>query len=560
MTKRIFRSVFLASLLVFLAGLALVVGALYSYFGSRQAEQLRVEASLAARAVEAGGEGYLEGLDGGEIRLTWIAADGSVIYDTDADAGVMENHAGREEFREALQYGSGEGERTSSTLGEKTVYYALRLSDGTVLRTAESHYTLPRLLMNIIQPLALILVLALLLSGWLASRLARRIVGPLNAVDLDHPLENEAYDELSPLLTRLERQQRQIGEQLDELERRKKEFAAITGSMSEGLILLDSQGLVMSINPSARAIFGVDGAGEGRDVLTVDRSSELRALLEKCAASGRAEAYISRGEREYLLTAGAVDTDGGKRGTVLLAVDVTEKRRAERLRREFTANVSHELKTPLHSIMGAAELLQSGLVKPEDRERFLARIRSEAGRLVGLVQDVINLSRLDEGEEFPREDTDLLELAREAAADVADEAARRGVKLSVSGGGGTVRGVRQLLWEIIWNLAENAVKYSKPEGGRADVEVDTLPDGRVRLRVSDDGVGIPREAQERVFERFYRVDKSHSRETGGTGLGLSIVKHAAQYHNASISLESEPGRGTSVTVTFESAGKGNGQP
>ena len=244
-------------------------------------------------------------------------------------------------------------------------------------------------------------------------------------MDLDHPLENEAYDELSPLLTRLERQQRQIGEQLDELERRKKEFAAITGSMSEGLILLDSQGLVMSINPSARAIFGVDGAGEGRDVLTVDRSSELRALLEKCAASGRAEAYISRGEREYLLTAGAVDTDGGKRGTVLLAVDVTEKQRAERLRREFTANVSHELKTPLHSIMGAAELLQSGLVKPEDRERFLARIRSEAGRLVGLVQDVINLSRLDEGEEFPREDTDLLELAREAAADVADEAAPR---------------------------------------------------------------------------------------------------------------------------------------
>ena len=399
MTKRIFRSVFLACLVVFLAGLALVVGALYNYFSSQQMDQLRMEARLAAHGVELNGLDYFEGLNDGAIRLTWIDADGTVIYDTDANAGAMENHAEREEFREALQYGTGEGSRTSSTLSERTVYYAIRLEDGTVLRTSESHYTVPALLLGIIQPLVLILVLALILSGWLASRLAKRIVGPLNAIDLDKPLDNEVYDELSPLLTRLERQQRQISDQLDELTRRKEEFAAITGNMSEGLILLDSTGMVMSVNPSAREIFGVDTSSEGRDVLTIDRSPELRALLEKCS-------------------------------------------------------------------------------------------------------------------------------------------------------GGNVHGVRRLLWEIVWNLAENAIKYSKPEGGRADIDVSTLPGGHVRVTVSDDGLGIPREAQDRVFERFYRVDKSHSRETGGTGLGLSIVKHAAQYHGAEISLESEPGRGTAISVTF----------
>ena len=548
MTRRIFRSVFLASLAVFLAGLALVVGTMYGYFSDRQAEQLRVEARLAANGVERAGLEYLETVDDGEVRLTWIAADGTVIYDSDAEAGEMENHAEREEFREALEYGFGEGERTSSTLSEKTVYYAIRLSDGSVLRTAESHYTLPALLFGIIQPLVLILVLALLLSGWLASRLSKRIVGPLNAIDLDKPLENDAYDELSPLLTRVEQQQRQISGQLEELRRRKEEFAAVTGSMSEGLILIDSQGLVMSINRSAREIFGADGAAEGCDVLAVDRSRELRELLER-SASGRAECYLSRGEREYLLTASPVETGGERRGTVLLAVDVTEKQRAERLRREFTANVSHELKTPLHSIMGAAELLQDGLVKPEDRDRFLGRIRSEAARLVELVQDVINLSRLDEGEEFPREDTDMLALARDAASALENEAAARGVALTVSGTAERVNGVRQLLWEIVWNLADNAVKYSK-SGGRANIDVSRTAEGRVAVTVSDNGVGIPREAQERVFERFYRVDKSHSRETGGTGLGLSIGKHAAQYHNADVRLESEPGKGTAITVTF----------
>ena len=306
----------------------------------------------------------------------------------------------------------------------------------------------------------------------------------------------------------------------------------------------------MSVNPSAREIFGVDTSSEGRDVLTIDRSPEVRELLEKCGSGERAEGYITRGEREYMLTASPVVAGKTKNGIVLLAVDVTEKLRAERLRREFTANVSHELKTALHSIMGAAELLQSGLVKPEDQERFLSRIRSEAGRLVELVQDVINLSRLDEGEDFPREDTDMYVLAKEVAANVSDEAERRGV--TVTRRRLRRHGLRRAppAVGIVWNLAENAIKYSKSEGGRADIDVSTLDDGHVRVTVSDNGVGIPKEAQERVFERFYRVDKSHSRETGGTGLGLSIVKHAAQYHNAHVSLESEPGEGTKISVTF----------
>lgn len=547
MTKRIFRSVFLAAFAVFIACLVLVMGALYSYFSARQEAQLTIEARLAAAGVESGGEAYLENFgrqDG--LRLTWIDSDGTVLYDTNADASSMENHADREEVSQALQTGSGEGKRVSATLSEKTVYIALRLSDGTVLRAAASHYTVPTLLLGILQPLIVIVVLAVILSALLASRLSKRIVGPLNAIDLDHPLENDTYDELSPLLTRVERQQRQIRSQLDELTRRRRELEAVTSSMSEGLILLDAEGGILSINPAAKKVFGADDECVGKDILTVDRSPELRAVMEKASRGERGEATIERMGLEYQLTASPVS--GG--GAVLLVFDVTERRRAERIRREFTANVSHELKTPLHSIMGAAELLQSGLVKPEDQQRFLGRIRSEAARLVELVQDVINLSRLDEGEEFPREDTDMYALAKEVAANVADEAERRGVSLTVTGGQGTVNGVRRLLWEIVWNLAENAVKYSKPEGGHANIDVSRLENGHVRVTVSDDGLGIPREAQERVFERFYRVDKSHSRETGGTGLGLSIVKHAAQYHNADISLESEPGRGTSISVTF----------
>ena len=549
MTKRIFRSVFLASLVVFLAGLALVVGALYNYFTTHQAEQLRVEAQLAAHGVELSGLDYFDGLDDDDIRLTWIAADGTVIYDTDAEAGDMENHAEREEFREALQYGYGEGERTSNTLSEKTVYYAIRLTDGSVLRTAESHYTVPTLLLGIIQPLLLILLLALLLSAWLASRLSKRIVGPLNAIDLDKPLENEVYDELSPLLSRVEHQQRQITSQLEELNRRKEEFTAITDSMSEGLILIDSTGVVMSVNPSAREIFGVDTSSEGRDVLTIDRSPEVRELLEKCGSGERAEGYITRGEREYMLTASPVVAGKTKNGIVLLAVDVTEKLRAERLRREFTANVSHELKTPLTSISGYAEIMKDGLVKSADVPRFANNIYTEAQRLITLVEDILKLSKLDENAvELGRADTDLYAIAQEVACRLKIPAQQNSIVISVQGSSAFVTGVPYILDEMLYNLADNAVKYNRP-GGRVVISTGT-EGGHAYMQVSDTGIGIPAADRERVFERFYRVDKSRSKQIGGTGLGLSIVKHGAMFHHARVSLESEPNKGTTVRVTF----------
>lgn len=545
MTKCIFRSVFLAAFAVFIACLVLVMGALYSYFSARQESQLAIEAKLAAAGVESGGEAYLENFgrqDG--LRLTWIDSDGTVLYDTNADASSMENHADREEVAQALQTGSGEGKRVSATLSEKTVYIALRLSDGTVLRAAASHYTVPTLLLGILQPLIVIVVLAVILSALLASRLSKRIVGPLNAIDLDHPLENDTYDELSPLLTRVERQQRQIRSQLDELTRRRRELEAVTSSMSEGLILLDAEGGILSINPAAKKVFGADDECVGKDILIVDRSPELRAVMEKASRGERGEATIERMGLEYQLTASPVS--GG--GAVLLVFDVTERRRAERIRREFTANVSHELKTPLHSIMGAAELLETGLVKPGDEAEFYRRIRTEASRLLALIEDVIDLSRMDEGESFPTEQVDLHEVAVEIAAQLEPAAEKRGISLSVEGGPAVMTGVRRLLWEIVWNLADNAIKYGR-DGGEATIYTEQLPDGGTRLRVKDNGVGIAPEHQTRVFERFYRVDKSHSRATGGTGLGLSIVKHAAQYHHGQIGLESSD-KGTEITVTF----------
>lgn len=549
MTKKIFRSIFLVAFIVLAACLVLITGALYSYFASEQSDQLAMQARLAAQAVEDEGLDYFDGLATGDLRLTWIAADGSVLYDTDADADLMENHSTREEFTEALSTGHGESSRYSSTLSEETLYQAVLLSDGTVLRASASHRTVFALVFGMLLPLILIMAAAVLLASYLASRLSKRIVGPLNAIDLDDPLSNDVYDELSPLLTRVEQQKEQIASQIEELNRRREEFSAVTDNMSEGLILLDHEGMILSINPSAARIFSAGSDCIGNDILTLDRSPELRALMESADAGRHGETVIERDGAEYQLSASPVLTDGVSRGTVLLAFDVTEKLRAERLRREFTANVSHELKTPLHSIMGAAELLQDGLVKKEDQQRFLGRIRSEAERLVALVDDVIDLSRMDEGESFPRENTDMLQLARDVAGDLAPAAEKRSISINVTGEGGTVRGVRRLLWEIVWNLCDNAVKYGR-EGGHVDVSVARAGNGGVALCVADDGIGIPAEHRLRVFERFYRVDKSHSRATGGTGLGLSIVKHAAQYHNADIALESEEGRGTKITVTF----------
>ena len=547
MTKRIFRSILLAVLAVLLASLVIILGLMYEYFAGVQESQLKDELGVAAAAVETGGEDYLAALDS-LYRFTWIAPDGSVLYDTGADSQTLENHAERTEVRDALRSGEGESVRYSSTLLEKTMYYARRLDDGSVLRVSVGRATVGVLLLGMLQPILVVLAAALILSALLAKQLSARIVRPLNTLDLDHPLENDVYEELSPLLGRLARQRRQIDAQLRELQRHADEFAQITASMREGLVLLDDAGRVLSINPAARRLFAADDGCVGQDFLTVDRSAGMSRAIAGAMADGHSETRSERGGRVWQFDVSRIDSGGAAAGAVLLAFDITERETAEQMRREFTANVSHELKTPLQGIIGSAELLENGMVKPEDVPRFVGHIRSEAQRLVTLVGDIIRLSQLDEGVELPFETVDLLLLAREAANDLRAAADERNVTISVEGGSAPVSGVRRLLYEMIFNLCDNAVKYNV-DGGHVTVTLASGADGST-LTVRDTGIGIAPEHQGRVFERFYRVDKSHSKASGGTGLGLSIVKHAAACHHAALSLQSEPGAGTTVCVRF----------
>lgn len=548
MTKKIFQSILLVAGCVLLASLLIIMGFLYDYFGGVEENQLRDELSLAAAAVEDGGTDYLSQLTADRCRLTWIAADGSVLYDTKTDAESLENHASRAEVSQALATGTGESTRYSSTLMEKTMYYAQRLDDGTVLRISISRATVGMIAVGMIQPLLIVLIVALILSGVLARRLSRRIVDPLNSLDLEHPLDNDAYEELSPLLKRIHRQHVEIQTQLRELREKTDEFTQITGSMREGLVLLDEHGSILSINAAAQALFGADAQCVGRDFLTIERSHEISAAIQAAAADGHSEVRAERAGRVYQFDISRITSDGKFLGTVILAFDITEQEFAERNRREFTANVSHELKTPLQGIIGSAELIENGMVKPEDLPRFVGHIHAEAARLVTLIDDIIRLSQLDEGDAMPTEPVDLLAVSQEAAENLHDAAAARNVTVSVTGQPAVLPGVRRLIYEIVYNLCDNAIKYNR-DGGRVDVTV-AADAGGSSITVADTGIGIAPEHQARVFERFYRVDKSHSKASGGTGLGLSIVKHAVQYHHGRIELESTPGTGTTIRVVF----------
>ena len=551
MTKKIFQSILLVAGCVLLASLLIIMGFLYDYFGGVEENQLRDELNLAAAAVEDGGTDYLSRLTADRCRLTWIAADGSVLYDTRTDAESLENHASRAEVSQALTTGTGESTRYSSTLMEKTMYYAQRLDDGTVLRISISRATVGMIAVGMIQPLLIVLIVALILSGLLARRLSRRIVDPLNSLDLEHPLDNDAYEELSPLLKRIHRQHVEIQTQLRELREKTDEFTQITGSMREGLILLDEHGSILSINAAAQMLFGADAQCVGRDFLTVERSHEISAAIQAAVTDGHSEVRAERAGRVYQFDISCITSDGKLLGTVILAFDITEQEFAERNRREFTANVSHELKTPLQGIIGSAELIENGMVKPDDLPRFVGHIHAEAARLVTLIDDIIRLSQLDEGDAMPTEPVDLLAVSQEAAENLHDAAAARDVTVSVTGQPSVIPGVRRLLYEVVYNLCDNAIKYNR-DGGRVDVTVAADADGS-SITVADTGIGIAPEHQGRVFERFYRVDKSHSKASGGTGLGLSIVKHAVQYHHGRIELESTPGTGTTIRVVFPNA-------
>ncbi len=549
MTKRIFRSIFTVAAVILLASFVLITGVLYEYFSNKQVDQLNMQTHLAAQGLEAAGEDYLSDMDISGCRLTWIAADGTVLYDSQAEQSGMENHADREEVRQALKTGHGESMRYSTTLMERQIYSADRLSDGTVVRISDTQYTPLTLILGMIQPVIIIALIALLLSLLLASRMAKRIVKPLNEMSLDNAEKIETYPELAPLTDKLKSQQNQLREQEKELRRRRDEFDAATGSMTEGLVLLNEQGSVLSINKAATKALDIGRYCIGKDIRALSEEPRLRETVEKALGGEHGEAHITLGSVSYRLYASPVTSGDRVAGAALLMLDTTEKEKAEQLRREFSANVSHELKSPLHTISGCAELLANGIVKPEDVPHFLSQIQSESKRMIALIEDIIKLSHLDEGaEDMQREDVDLLSVARREAGNLSQAAEDAGVTLTVSGESAVINGIPQLLAAIVHNLCENAIKYNHP-GGFARVNV-RREGKKTLLTVEDDGIGIPPEEQQRIFERFYRVDKSHSKEVGGTGLGLSIVKHAAALHNARISVVSAPDRGTTITLAF----------
>lgn len=549
MTKRIFRTVFVVAISIFIASAVLFMTVLHDYFSGIQQNQLRMQIDLASQGVEDEGLDYLKNLNIKDYRVTWIGTDGKVLYDSISEADEMENHFEREEVKEALSEGYGASSRYSSTLTQRYLYGAKRLPDGTVIRLSVTQNSLLILTLGMLQPIMIIFVIAIILSAFLASRLSKKIVKPLNELNLDKPLDNNGYDELSPLFRRIDTQQKEISRQSEELKQRQNELEVMTSAMSEGIILLNNRGIVLSINKAAAKLFGTDCFCIGEDIVSINRSLELAQLLNKAKNGEHSERVVELGCGQYQMMASPVISNNIVSGIVLLILDVTEKEKAEQLRREFTANVSHELKTPLHTISGSAELLVNGMVKSEDIPIFLKRIYSEAQRMIQLVEDIIRLSHLDEGAEDMKWDmVDLYAVAEETINYLADEAENNGIKFELYGATVLINGIRQLLQEITYNLCDNAIKYNR-KGGLVSVEIKNENEFAI-LTITDTGIGIPAEHQERIFERFYRVDKSHSKEIGGTGLGLSIVKHAAKLHNAEIELHSIVNKGTEITIKF----------
>ena len=544
MTKRIFRSIVIVATLVLFVCFGVTLGILYSHYSDLQWQQLGNELTIAQNGLEQYGEDYLDALSKGSFRFTWIDKSGSVLHDTEASYEEMDNHSDREEIMEAFAYGSGDSQRYSDTLTTKMLYKAVKLQDGSVLRISAAQDSVFALLLQILVPLILIYAVAIGLSLVLARRMAKRIVHPLNDLNLDHPLTCHTYDELSPLLHRIEKQNKQITAQVELLKEKTDQFEQTTSSMSEGLVLLDEEGKILSINPAAARLFETSKACIGLDFFVVDRSPEMRSGIQKALTKQHVDFQINKHGCVYQIGISPIASEERLLGAVILAFDVSEQVNAQRNRQEFTANVSHELKTPLQSILSSAQLLQSGLVKQEDIQKFTGYICSETERLLQLISDIIRLSQLDEGGEYPKENVNLYQVCSQVLQTLIPAADQRNITVELHGDETEITGIRQLAYELIYNLCDNAIRYNKDNG-----KVVVTVKGRSVI-VQDTGIGIPKEHHARIFERFYRVDKSHSRETGGTGLGLSIVKHAAQRLNAKISLESAPDAGTTVTISF----------
>jgi len=549
LTKKIFKSILAVCALTLVLGLAFVMGILYNYFGKQINTELRKEAAYLAEGVELKGTEYLENITSPESRITYIDEGGTVLYDSEAAESSMENHSHREEVMEALQNGSGHAVRMSGTLSEKTIYHAVRLENGNVLRVSSTQYSILKLVLELVQPVLWILLLMLVLAGVFASRLSKKVVEPLNDLDLEHPEQNQIYPEVEPLLSKIYKQKRQITSQLESAKQQQEEFAIITENMQEGLLVIDSHTMVLSVNSSVSRLFQVQEIALGESVYSLNRSEQFRKVVEDVLEGRHSSEVVFLDGNAIAMTANPVFRDKEIQGAVLLFVNVTEKVSRETLRREFSANVSHELKTPLTSISGFAEIMQDGFVKEEDVKRFAGRIYKEAQRLIRLVEDTIKISQLDEGEiPYEKEQVDLYELGKDIFNSLKTQADSQSVHLYMEGAHVSFTTVRPILEEVLYNLCDNAIKYNRPEGSVTLAFSRT--EAGVRICVKDTGIGIPKEDRSRIFERFYRVDKSHSKEVGGTGLGLSIVKHGAAFLGGTLNLVSEEGKGTEISLVF----------
>ena len=554
MTKKIFKSSILASVIVLIIGMACVLGVLYRHFGGQIINELKKEAEYLSYGVELKGKDYLENVNEQDSRITYIDDAGNVLYDSMADEEAMENHKDREEFQEAEETGVGQAERISDTLSERTLYYAVRLSDNSVLRVSSTQDSVLALTVQLIPPALGILAVLIILACFFASRIASRIVEPLNSLDLEHPEENMVYEEVAPLLSKIHKQNGQIRLQIEEARRNQEEFRIITENMQEGLLVIDAYTMILSGNSSVWKMFQVWEPKIGESVYSLDRTEDFRKVIEKVLKGEHGSALLHVDNEFIHLIANPVTRDGSTVGAVLVLMNETEKVQRESLRREFSANVSHELKTPLTSISGYAEIIQGGLVRDEDIRGFAGRIYKEAQRLIQLVEDTIKISQLDEGANpYEWEDVDIYQLSKEVCGNLKDVAYKKNVHLFIEGKEVYCRAVRPILEEVLYNLCDNGIKYNRDDG-TVSIHIEEEEEN-VRIVVKDTGIGIPREDISRVFERFYRVDKSHSREIGGTGLGLSIVKHGVTFLGGTVDMISELGKGTEITVILPKSGK-----
>lgn len=547
MTNKIFRSVFFTSVLTLAAGLVLAFGVLFGAFEDRIEKELKSEAGYIAYSVENGDTDFFSKFSGSDKRVTLIAANGDVIADTQAAASDMDNHADREEVKDALKYGSGTKVRYSVTLTEKTIYYAQRLSDGNVLRVSTTQYTIVTIILGLMQPMVIVLVIAMALSFFLSSKVSKKLIQPINSIDLNNPENSDTYEELSPLLHKIINQRRTIDGQIEKAKQVQEEFKLITENMSEGFFVIDKNAKLLSYNSAALKLLDASAAED--NVLTLNRTSGFIDAVSNALKGRHAENTMLHADRTYNLIANPVFDKESVIGAVIVIIDVTETAKREAMRREFTANVSHELKTPLTSISGFAELMKSGGIPEETVVDFSNSIYTEAQRLISLVSDIIKISELDEKDNrLDRESVNLYELAAEVINRLKPAAEKKNIGFTLKGENAETFGVRSIIDEMIYNLCDNAIKYNK-NGGSVTVTVNNDGD-KAKISVKDTGIGIPKTQQDRIFERFYRVDKSRSKAEGGTGLGLSIVKHGAMYHNADISVESEIEKGTAMTIAF----------